>query len=102
MIDGLNDVVEQLAGLDIESMPDAAVRAEYIELMRARDRIDHCTTRLLVAIHGRGIPFENACVIDAGVGAVADRTAARRGTRLARYRIGVGNAAVDREGVGAR
>ena len=59
MIDGLNDVVEQLAGLDIESMPDAAVRAEYIELMRARDRIEHRRHGSSSAIHRRGIPFEN-------------------------------------------
>ena len=59
MIETLNAAVEQLLENEIECMVDAAVRAEYIELSRAADRIEHRRARLFAAIHHRGIPFEN-------------------------------------------
>ena len=40
-------------------MVDAAVRAEYIELSHAADRIEYRRAQLLAAIHRRGIPYEN-------------------------------------------
>ena len=44
---------------DIDDMVDAGVRAEYIELSRTVDRLEHRRARLLIAIHRRGIPLEN-------------------------------------------
>ena len=59
MIETLSGAVEQLFETEIDCMVDSAVRAEYIELSRAADRIEHRRARLLAAIHHRGIAFEN-------------------------------------------
>ena len=59
MIETLIGAVEQLYESDIECMVDSAVRAEYIELSRAADRVEYRRARLLAAIHHRGIAFEN-------------------------------------------
>ena len=59
MIETLNSAVERLFETDIDGMVDEAVRAEYLELSRAVDRLEHRRAHLLVAIHRRGIPLEN-------------------------------------------
>lgn len=59
MIEELSVAVERLFDSGIESMCDAAVRAEFIELSHASDRIERRKARLLAAVHHRGIPFES-------------------------------------------
>jgi hypothetical protein len=59
VIGDLVAAVDLMVSNDIDSMPDAAVRAEFVELSRESDRLEHRRARLLAAIHRRGIPFES-------------------------------------------
>jgi Domain of unknown function DUF222./HNH endonuclease. len=54
--ESFSDIVDRLVDTDISEMPDAAVRAEFVELSRAIDRLEHRRARLLAVIHRRGIP----------------------------------------------
>jgi len=59
----LSDAVDQLVGVDVGDLADAALGVELRELCRAIDRLEHRRAVLITAIHGRGIPD--------GVGAVS-------------------------------
>jgi hypothetical protein len=52
----LERAVDQIVACDVSDMTDAATRAEFLELSRVSDRIDHRKAVLLAAIHRRGIP----------------------------------------------
>src|SRR5882672_5379230 len=58
VIETLTGAVERLCETDIDGMVDAAVRAEYIEVRRAVDRLESHGASLLAALHRRGIPLE--------------------------------------------
>ncbi|HEY5013597.1 MAG TPA: DUF222 domain-containing protein [Acidimicrobiia bacterium] len=52
----LDRVVERVVDLDVSDMSDAATCAEFLDLCRVSDRIDHRKAVLLASIHRRGIP----------------------------------------------
>jgi hypothetical protein len=101
VIETLSGAVEHLFEADVDGMVDAAVRAEYIELSRAADRIEYRRTRLLAAIHHRGIPFESGA--SSTQAWVQHNTGQRRGEARASLEAWtrMRDAAVDRESVGA-
>src|SRR3954451_15299724 len=57
MLEGLTAAVDELVGIEISDLPDAAIRAEYVTLRRQIDRQEHRAAALLVAIDRRGIPW---------------------------------------------
>ena len=50
MLEGLIGEVDELVGVEISDLPDAAIRAEYVTLRREIDRQEHRAAALLVAI----------------------------------------------------
>jgi hypothetical protein len=52
----LERTIDELAALDISVLCDSEIRETFIELRRENDRREAVAVRLLVALHGRGIP----------------------------------------------
>ena len=48
--------IAELEALDPSLLCDSEIRATFIELRRENDRREAVAARLLVALHGRGIP----------------------------------------------
>ncbi len=56
MLEGLVSAVDELIGVGVGTMTDAAIHGELIALRREIDRQEHRAAALLVAVHQRGIP----------------------------------------------
>ncbi len=55
MLETLVSAVDELVGVAVNGMTDAAIGAEYAQLRREIDRQEHRAAALLVAVHQRGI-----------------------------------------------
>src|SRR5689334_22402964 len=62
MLQGLAQDVEELVGREVDWMPDAEVRATFVELRREIDRLEACAARLLAVLHRRGLPAGDGAV----------------------------------------
>src|SRR5882724_2005395 len=62
VLENVAAAIDELVGMPIGDLPDAAIRAEYLAVRRQIDRLEHRAAGLLVAVDGRGIPDGDGAV----------------------------------------
>ncbi len=56
MLPGLAAAIDEVVGVGVGDLTDAAVRSEFLAVRREIDRLEHRASSLLAAAHQRGIP----------------------------------------------
>jgi hypothetical protein len=52
----LTTIVDELVDVDASGLCDGELRARFVEVRREIDRLESYAARMLVGVHGRGIP----------------------------------------------